>query len=171
VLKPFKLYLLFILVANSFCAQKTLQIFQSRFGSFKKYEFYCGDKISVRLKGELFFHQHIIANMNDSLLLVEDDSIVKLSQIKAVRFKKGRNAMKRFGLFFINGAVTILYVDAIANYMYGKVLSVDPRALYIAGAFGAGYILFQMITTKKVRINRRGTIKVFDPQYHKINAL
>jgi hypothetical protein len=167
-LKAFKLFAIIALIVNFASAQKTLQVFLERPKGFKKFEFYCADKLSVKLKHQKVYHEHSILNMNDSLLLLDNDSVIKLSNIKAIKFKRGNNTMGRLGGLFAKGAIGIILVNLTSNMLVAHVAKVDPRAMYICGSFLAGYMIFQIWNTKHIHINKRVTIKVLDPVYNKL---
>jgi hypothetical protein len=162
------LYAMVIVAVNFASAQKTFQIFLAKLGHTKKFEFYCGDKLSFKFKHQRGYHTHRITNMRDSLILLGNDSVINISDIKAVKFKRGNNAMGRLAKLFPKGAVGIIVINLLSNILVAGVAKIDPKAMYISGGFVLGYIIFQMWNTKRIRINRNVTIKVLDPVYNKL---
>lgn len=130
--------------------------------SFKKFEFYSGDKISLKLKHQRSYHTHVITNMSDSLLLLDNDSIIKLSDIKALKFKRGNNAMGVLNKLFVTGAVGIIIINLVSNVMVSRVAMIDPRAMYISGGFVVGMIIFNIWNTKHIRVGSNVALQVLD---------
>ncbi len=161
-MRSIRSYVLCLLLVGNLPAQKIFQIIKATHHSFKKFEFYNGDKISIKLKHQRSYCTHIITNMSDSLLLLENDSIIKLSDIKALKFKRGNNAMGGLNKLFVTGAVGIIIINLVSNVMVSRVAMIDPRAMYISGGFVVGMIIFNIWNTKHIRVGSNVALQVLD---------
>lgn len=150
-------------------AQKTLQILKIKPGSFKKYELFCGSKLVYKLKGDHFYRHQTIANMNDSIILFENDSLIKLSEIKTIKLKVGNHLMGTFAEGCWKGAVLWPALNFVNNMILESAFRVDPRALYISGGFALGFVIFKELSVKRIHMNRNVTLKVLDLDFQKLN--
>lgn len=150
-------------------AQKTLQILKIKPGSFKKYELFCGSKLVYKLKGDHFYRHQTIANMNDSIILFENDSLIQLSELKVIKLKVGNHLMGTFAEGCLKGAVLWPALNFANNIILESAFQLDPRALYISSGFALGFIIFKELSVKRIRMNKNVTLKVLDLNFQKLN--
>jgi len=138
-------------------------------GSFKKYEIFSGDILECKLKGEHFFSKHQIVNMNDSLIMFENDQVIKLSQIKVIKLPRGSRLFVTFRKVFFRGGILYLSLNTINNLILNGAFRADPRALYISGSFLAASFILKQLSIKRIRVKSNVTLKVLDLNFQKLN--
>ncbi len=163
-LKIFKLYLLLFLFGN-INAQQVLQVLRVKPGSFKKYEIFTNEVIEYKLKGEHHYKKDVIVNMSDDRIMLQNDSMIKLSEIKALRFHRPSHLLKTINKVCFIGGVGYVSLNIINNLILDGALRVDPRALYISGGFIVAGLILKMISVKHVRIRSNTSLKIVDMTY------
>jgi hypothetical protein len=162
--KPFKLYFLFLLFGC--CnAQSVMEIITEK----NKYEVYVNDVIEYKLKGQHHYRKDVIVNMNDTCVLLDKDSIVKIADIKALRLHRGEHLLGTInGACFIAG-VGYVTLNVINNLILESSLKVDPKAIYVSAAFIVAGVILKIIGTKHVRIRSNTAVRVVNRSYQNIS--
>lgn len=150
-------------------AQKSLQIIRSTFGAVKKYEVYVNEDLEYKLKGHLFYHSNKIANLQDSSIVFENDSVIKLSKIKAIRIHKGGHLGKTFQEAFFIAGIGFIALNTTNNAINDSSPLIDNKAVYISGALVGTSILMRVLLTRHIRINKTVTLRINDIDYSKMN--
>lgn len=164
------LYLfVFLIFGNLGFAQKTLQILKVKPGSFKKYEIFVGDVLEYKLKGQHFYKLNKIANMNDSLIMFENDTIIKLSQIKVIKLHNGNHLMQTFSGAFMIGGVALIALNFVNNLLFFNTFGVDTKIWYISGGLLAAAIILKQLSIKRLHIKGNVSLKVLDLNFQKLN--
>jgi hypothetical protein len=151
---------LFVLVLSNSKAQSFLRVIQPMPASNKTYELYVSDAIEYKLKGEHKFKRDRILNINDSLLLLEKDSIIKIAQIKAFRFRRSDHLLGTLNAVCFIGGAGYMGLNVINNGLLNNTLALDKRALYIGAGFITAGIILTLVRTKHVRIRKNTSLKV-----------
>lgn len=167
-MKGFKLYVVCALICNSIYAQKVFQILKVKAGSFKKYELFCEDNLVYKLKGDRFYKNHKIVNMNDSLILLSNDSIIELADIKAIKLKSGNHLMETLAEGSWKGGVLWPLLNVINNAILENSFKLHPRVIYISAGFWTAYFIIKILSVKRVRVRDNVTLKVLDLDYQNL---
>lgn len=146
-------------------AQKALEITYERFGKVKIFEVPAGDVLRYKLKGDLFFRKSLLSNMNDSLLIMESDSLVKLSKIKAIKLNKGIHIVTTFQYVFIAGGVGFFGVSTINNIIGSRTPVFSDRVNYISAALVVSGLLIRQLNIKRISITKNKVLKVVEHNY------
>lgn len=167
-MKTFLTYLFIFLFGCSY-AQDVLEVFKTSPGSSRPYELYTNDVIEYKLKGEHRYKTDVILNMNDSCLLLQTDSVIKLSEIKAFRFHRSSHLLHTFNSVCFIGGIGYISLNMINNLILQSAFKADPKAIYIsAGLVTAGLIL-KLIRVKHIRIRPNTTIRVVHRSYQNLS--
>ena len=139
-------------------AQKTLEITKEKHGKTKVYEVAVGDMIGYKLKGSLFYKKAKIANLQDSMIVFDNDSVIWFSQLKSIRYKKNLHLLGLTGKVLFAG-VLILPLTTFNNIILdNKPVFNEKMAFISAGCLAAGFILYEIdirrvkIAGKKLRV-------------------
>src|SRR6476620_8782000 len=92
-------FILFISVSE-IEAQKSLRVLKETARGLKRYDFYVNDALEYKLKKQHRFHIEKIVNITDSLVVLKNDSVIRVSDIKAIRIRDYRHLMRVFGKAF-----------------------------------------------------------------------
>ncbi len=156
---------LFLIIETSY-GQKILDInYHSFFGKSKSYQFFNNSKIDYKLKGDLFYRTHKLVNMNDSLLVFENDSIVKLKQLKAIKIRGGM-----FSPWLFTAGFLFFMIDTGNNIANGHTTIVNEQTIIVSSALLLTGIIVRRIQDKHVYIRKHVTIRVLDTDYQNLNA-
>lgn len=159
-------YLLFILLLAGSVgySQKILDLhYTSVFGKDKSFQFFNNASFSYKLKGDLFYRRHKLVNMTDSLLVFDNDAVVKLSEIKAVRIDGALISPYFFGagaLFFI--------LDTGHGAIFGRQQVVSDQALIVLGSCVAGGLIVKYFQDKRIRIKKNSVFRIIDTDYRNL---
>ena len=147
-------------------SQKVLDMdYFSIFGKEKTFQFFINNDLSYRLKGHLLGKTKKIANMNDSLLIFSDESIIKISKIKGVKIKGGN-----FSQYIFGSALLFPVLDIANNVAFDRRPIVNERALKVGGVFLAVALVVNYIQDKHIHVRKNTTFRVIDPDYEHLNA-
>lgn len=157
---------LFLIIESSY-GQKILDInYHSVFGKAKSYQLFNNSKIDYKLKGDLFYRTHKLVNLNDSILVFDNDSIVKLSQLKAIKIRGMMISPYCFGagiLFFL--------LDTGNNIGKGHANIINEQAILVSSICILTGIIIKRIQDKYVYIRKNVLIRVLDTDYQNLNKL
>src|SRR6478672_600247 len=95
----------FCFLAASLNAQKILELDITHFNHFKKIQIFTGDVIEYKLKGEHRFHLGKISNLVDSMIVLNNDSVIKLKEIKILCIRKSNYVLRKFTTGFMIAGV------------------------------------------------------------------
>lgn len=147
-------------------SQKLLDLhYTSIFGKEKSFQFFNNSKFTYKLKGELFYHTHKIVNMQDSLLVFDNDSIIKLDQIKSIRI----DGMMISPYFFGAGALFLLY-DTGFNIILGRPQIINEQAVLVTAICFTGGLIMKYCQDKHIRIKKSDTMRIIDNDYRNLQA-
>lgn len=156
--------LLFILLlADSVgYSQKILDLhYTSVFGKDKSFQFFNNNRFSYKLKGDVLYRRHKLVNMTDSLLVFDNDDVVKLSEIKAVKVKGALISP----YFFVAGA--LFAVDAVDGVIGRQQVGSD-QALMVLGSCVAGGLIVNYFQAKHIRIKKNSVFRIIDTDYRNL---
>lgn len=150
-------------------SQKSLQILRTRFGKLHKIEVFTDDVIDYKLKGEKHYKRDLIVNMNDSLILFKSDSVIKLSQIKAIKLRNSSHLLQTFSSVFTVAGIGYVTLNGINNLILESALRIDRRALIVSGSFLVAGIILKQLSIKRIHINDHVVLKVVDLNVEHLN--
>lgn len=164
------LILIFLILINFDCfSQKTLQITYSRFGSLKKFELFNGDVLEYKLKGQYSYRLNKIVNLQDSLIVFSNDTIIKLSQIKAICIRKSNFLMKQFQQVFMLGGGLFFTFNTTNNLLNARHPVIDQNAAFIGVGLISTGLLIKEIGIKRLRINKNKYLKIVDLSFNNLS--
>lgn len=161
-----RLGVVLIFVSITGYSQKLLDLhYASFFGREKSFQFFNNSKFSYKLKGDKRYHSHKIVNMQDSFLVFDNDSVIKLSQIKSVKI----DGMMISPYFFGAGALFLL-LDTGHNIAFGHPQIINEQALLVSGICVTGGLLMGYIQNKHIRIKKSDTMRIIDNDYRNLRT-
>jgi len=150
---------------NSF-SQKMLDMhYRSIFGKEKSFQFFNNTKFHYKLKGELTYRTNKVVNMQDSFLVFDTDSVVKLSCIKAIRI----DGVILSPYFFGAGALFFL-LDTGHNIAFGREKIVNEQTVWVTAVCFTGGLIMTYFQNKHVRIHKSTTLRIIDANYQNMNS-
>lgn len=156
---------IFLIIKFSY-GQKILELnYHSVFGKAKSYQFFNNSKLDYKLKGDFFYRTHKLVNLNDSMLVFDNDSIVKLSHLKAIKI---RGMM--ISPYFFGGGILFFLLDTGNNIGKGHATIVSEQAVLVSSICILSGILIKRIQDKHVYIRKHVTIRVLDPDHQHLNT-
>ena len=160
--------ILFFCVSGAFC-QKRFQILYSRLGQLKKQELFLGDPIEYKVRGHSRFRKSTIANLQDSLVILDDESAIRLSSFKCIRIRRENYHAKLFQGIFMIGAVGYPFLNLVNHALTNETFHLDERALVVSGALLAAVLIIRQLQIKRIRITKNKTLKIVDINYQELN--
>jgi len=126
-----------------------------KMGTKKRYEYYPGESIKVKMKGEEYYMTEYITSMSDSTLNFTERSVF-LSNIDAINIssKPRRLKIARHAPQILKAGIGLFFIDQFNNVIVrGNSASID-RSITIASATIAStgaLLLFTKPKTKKIK--------------------
>lgn len=109
-----RLGIVILLVFSFNCySQKTLNVhYRSVFGKQKVFQFFNNHVFYYKCKGKITYQANKIVNMNDSLILFDNNTFIKYSDIKAIKVPG-----IKLNYIFYNSALGFLESEIFYHYM------------------------------------------------------
>jgi hypothetical protein len=161
-------FICYVLSSQTINAQPKLKILFTRFGCVKKYEFFKGDVIKYKLKGERHFIAGKIIAMHDSSIVFEADS-VGLNQIKVIRIKSNNYHAQLFQTIFLIGGIGYPSLSIFNNAMNEVSPLLNQNGLIITGSFLAASGLVNVLRIQHIRFTKNKLIKIVDIDFDHLN--
>lgn len=156
----------FILFCESLFSQKSFQIIKTGVFGYRKYELFVLDDFEFKRKGKLFYEKHKILNMRDSLILLDNDSIIHLSELKRIKLKNDAHIYHTLLEGSVYGFLGIPLLNIGNNLILDGVLRFDTRAILITSGFLAGAVFFTQVAYKRIKVNNSTTLKIIHLEYN-----
>jgi hypothetical protein len=161
-----RLVFIFLLFSGVSYSQKVLDMnYFSIFGKEKTFQFFPNREFSYKLRGQFFCRSKKLANMNDSLLIFADESIIRIDQIKSIKIKGGN-----FSNYIFGAGLLFPTLDVANNVLFDRRPIVNERALKVGGIFLIAGMIINYIQDKHIHVRKNTTFRVFDPDYEHLNA-
>ncbi len=162
------LILVFVISKNSI-SQKILEIDITRFNHFKAIQIHNGSYLEYKLKGDLKYRINKIVNLKDSLIIFDNDSSISLSEIKTIKLRDANHLYKLFSGFFYTGGLLFVGLDTFNNFINSETPYVKQTAVIAsAGLIALGFITKQL-SIKRIKINKRKSLRILDTDYQNLN--
>jgi hypothetical protein len=146
-------------------SQKILELnYHSLFGKEKSFQFFNNSKLDYKLKGDVLYRTHKLVNMNDSLLIFDDDSAVKLSQLKAIKIRGAKISQWLF-----TAGVLFFILDTGNNIANGHTTIVNEQTVLVTSICVLSGIIVKGLQDKHVYIRKNVTIRILDTDYQNLN--
>ena len=148
----------------SYC-QKILELnYHSLFGKQKSFQFFNNSQLDYKLKGDLLYRTRKLVNMNDSLLIFENDEIVRISKIKVIKI---RGIM--LSPYFFGAGVLFFLLDTGNNIAKDHANIINEQAVLVSSICILSGIIVKRIQDKHVYIRKNITIRILDTDYQNLN--
>lgn len=162
-MRPIVCIVLFLILKFSY-SQKILELnYHSVFGKEKSYQFFNNSKIDYKLKGDLFYRTHRLVNLNDSVLVFDNDSAVKISQLKAIKIRGGM-----FSPWLFSAGFLFFAIDTGNNIANGHATIINEQTIVVSSVLILAGIIVRRIQDKHVYIRKNITIRVLDTNYQNL---
>ncbi len=157
-------WLVFYFIPSGY-AQKSLRVSFMRFSSPKVREVFVGDRLEYKVKGSSKFRTGIIANLNDSLIVLASEKIIPLSQLKAIRIQKNKYHLKLFQTVFVYGAVGYPLLVSANYFIVPNSQGLNVGTAIISGSFLVAAVIMHELNVHRIRITPRKQLLVLDRNY------
>ncbi len=152
-------------------SQETLEIYFTRFGALKKYQLHEQDVLWYKVKGKKNFHKRIIANLHDSTIYFSDDTTVKISDLKCIRFQRNNHLITTFEKAFIIAGVGLASLKTVNGLILDKRPLLNTGRVVVSASFVAAGLILKRMSFKRIRLSKKKTIKLVDLNFRNLNSL
>jgi len=159
---------LFLLVTST-KAQKILELDITHFNHFRKIQIFTGDVIEYKLKGQYRFHLGKIANLSDNMIVLSNDSVIKLDQIKVLCIRKSNYVLRKFTTGFMIAGVGFFLIDGINNLANAHYPIIDERTIIASASLIAASLIVRQIGIRKHRIGKNKLLRIIDANPENLN--
>lgn len=147
-------------------SQKILELnYHSLFGKQKSFQFFNNSPLDYKLKGDLLYRTHKLVNMNDSLLIFDNDEIVRIDQLKTIKIRGVMISPYFFGAGFL-----FFLLDTGNNIGKGHTEIINEQAVLVSSICILTGIIVKRIQDKHVYIRKNVTIRILDTDYQNLNS-
>jgi hypothetical protein len=151
-------------------AQKTLQITAERLGTIKIYELGLDETFEYKLKGDFFYRKGDIADLQDTIIFLRDETTLTFSDLKGIRIRKQQHLFRTFQGVFLIGGVGLFALTAFNNALLKNPPIIRENITYIsAGMVVTSFLIYEM-GIRHIHMNKRKTLKILDRDYNHLNA-
>ncbi|MCE3258711.1 MAG: hypothetical protein K0S12_352 [Bacteroidetes bacterium] len=135
----------------------------------KTLEVFINEELEYKVKGTHRYIRHRVVNLRDSLIVFDNDSVVVLRDLKAIKLRDQRHLLNVFGKFMQTFGVLFIGLNTVNNVIFSREPVVDKRSGGIAaGIIGTGLVL-RYFSAKRIRINKHTVLKVTEIKYSGLN--
>lgn len=161
---------LFLLNNSDAFSQKSLRITYSRFGKPITRDIFIKDRFEYKLKGSYRFRSSTVANLNDTVIVLANDSVIPLSRLKAIRIRKNNYHLKLFQTIFIFGAVGYPAIVGVNYLIVPESEGWTEKTAVVSGSFLLGAVIMHELNIARIRINKRKHLVVLDRNYENLGG-
>ncbi|MES2515403.1 MAG: hypothetical protein V4580_14715 [Bacteroidota bacterium] len=104
--------------------------------------------------------------MNDSLLIFDNDSVIRLSQLKCIKVRG-----TRFSHWVFVSGILFFVIDTGNNIVNGHAKIVNEQTVLISTAGIIAGLIVKRIQDKHIYIRKNVTLKVLDTNYENLNSV
>jgi hypothetical protein len=159
------IFIFVCLICKTSYSQKILELnYHSLFGKQKSFQFFNNSKLDYKLKGDLLYRTHKLVNLNDSLLIFDNDEVVRISQLKAIKI---RGIM--ISPYFFGAGILFFLLDTGNNIGKGHANIINEQAVLVSSICILTGIILKRIQDKHVYIRKSVTIRILDTDYQNLN--
>jgi len=155
------LFILLILTLNVH-SQKVLRINRVCLNNFKTSELFINDILEYKLKGQQRYKTGKIVGLQDSMIILSNDSIIKLSEIKSIKLKANYRLIKLFSTALTYAGVGLLLIDSFNNAINETSPILRQETAIVSISLVTAGIIISQIGIKRIKINKKNTIKIID---------
>lgn len=159
-----------LLFAGSFTAQKILRVNYQSFGVSKKQDYYINDKISYKLKAGLFYRQNKLINFYDTSVVMDNYITYGFNTIKAIKINHASFHNLLFQKLFLYAGIGYPTVYAVNALILGYRPILSDKALVLSASFLVTSYLIKQLGISRVKMKRKGFIKVLDLDFDHLNT-
>ncbi|PBQ34326.1 hypothetical protein CNR22_21965 [Sphingobacteriaceae bacterium] len=167
-------YILLLIVLSAGLAkaqsQSLLRVTYMRFGSPKIIDVLNTEMLEFKLKGEHHFNKDKIIKLQDSTILFENYTEVKLDQIKALRLRKHNPLITTFQTIFFMVGVGFVTLNTVNNVITDTSPVFNEKAAYISAALLATGFLIREIGIVRVKMTKNKNIKIINIDFQHLNS-
>lgn len=166
------LVLFFVLTTGFMKAQSQslLRVTYMRFGSPKIFDVLNNEMLEFKLKGERHFNKDKVIKLQDSTILFENYTEVKLDQIQALRLRKNNYHIKVFQTIFFMGGVGFVTLNTVNNAITDTSPIFNEKAAYISAALLATGFLIREMGIVRIRMNKNKDMKIINIDFQHLNS-
>ncbi|MBL7933390.1 MAG: hypothetical protein JNL60_15900 [Bacteroidia bacterium] len=157
-----------ILLVFQIPAQKSLRVSYSRFGRPVTRDIFINDRFDYKLKGSHKFRSSTVANLNDTVIVMANDSLIPLSRLKAIRIHKNKYHLKLFQNIFLFGAVGYPALVGVNYLIVPDSEGWTEKTAIVSGSFLLAAAIMHELNITRLRINKRKHLVVLDRNYENL---
>lgn len=151
-------------------SQKSLQVTFTRMGALKKYEVFVRHRLEYKLKGEHRFRKDTIANLQDSMIIFTNDSVIFLDQIKCMRLRSNNYHSRLFQTIFTIGAVGYPLLTTVNNSLNDNAPLLSRQAIIVSASFAGAALITRQLRIRRIRMGPEKSLRIVDLDYQKLNG-
>jgi hypothetical protein len=159
------IFLILTISVSHLIAQATLRLTTGSFGKAKIYDVYNYEILEYKLKSDKFYRKNKIVHMQDSLILFDNETEIKLGDIKAIRFRNLNYLEVILDKFFRRAGILFLSLNTVNNIIIESAPVISPKPVLISMAlFGTSFIIKEL-GTKRIRMRKNKNLAILDFDY------
>ncbi len=163
-------FIVFILVLGFNKAQSKgyLRINYGHFAT-KSIRINTGDVIEYKGIGNRHYQRKRVVGMKDSTLIFENETQVKLDELKGIRFTRTNHLLATFQSLFLMGGVGFISLNSLNNLIIETHPVFSPTAAYMSAAMLSTGLLIKAARIKRIHFNKKTVIKILDINFEDLN--
>ncbi len=155
-----------IFIFNVSYSQKILDLhYHSVFGKEKVFQFFNDSYLSYKTKTDFFYKKNKLVNMQDSLLVFSNDSVIKLIQLKYLKIEGAK-----ISRYPIAAGLLFFLLDTGHNIAYHNPKIISNQAIFAVSIGAIASLIIHRIEDKHVKINKNCTLRILDLDFNHLNS-
>jgi Flp pilus assembly protein TadB len=156
------IFFYFALLSNILGQGKFLALDIYRPNKTKRIVAYEKDEVTIRTKNENKKYSGRITSIQDSFIVIDNETQIYLNDIKVIAFDKSAFARRLLSSFVVEIGIGLPVISIINNAVLGITPTVTPRTAKIGAAMFAGGLIIFLTPKKKHRLGKGKELKTFD---------
>lgn len=165
------LLVLICLQALAASAQKYLQLSVKRNGHTRIHRIYMYETIEYKLKGRSFYHRGKMVNVGDSAIILENDSVLMMKDIKAIRYRRDLVPLKMLSAYSARVGIGAFALITANNLILENRPIVNPAAGLVSSLFLAFAYVTHEMQFKSVRSGKNCEMRVVDAGFQHLGPV
>ncbi len=157
--------ILLLLIKSSLTAYAQKYLLMDKYTGKQRKEFYPGDELTFRLKGEEHFNTMVITQLQDSLIIF-NGAVVNTREIGSIRVDRRSNGIKGASRTARKAGVGLFLIDQFNSLVITREpIRIQKEVLIVSSSLVALSYLIHLTQKKKFKIGGNRRLRIIDVSF------
>lgn len=128
-----------------------------------------GDVIEYKVNGSRHYQRNRLVSLKDSTLVFENETQIKLADLKAIRFTRSNHLLGTFQYLFLAGGIGFFSLNSLNNLIIDTRPVFSPSAALISAALLSTGLIIKVARVKRIHITKKTVLKILEINFEELN--